>query len=461
MSDIQTLNRVGTLMARVRRVILDASDFSDGLNQALAQVCQAMSLNGATLLQTAPENKATILADCWLNEGQSFIGRSFVLNPNTQWHRLLSQGQCLLLSDISSDEEEGFAGFVKARASKIGTIYPLMSKNGLSGLLCLHPKESSESSEEMKAVAQFIAEEMLLLLNQQNLSSGSSTNPAYSMEDLTRQLSEERLMRHIISKLHLSLDKDVILQTAVDCLGRALSATFCLVVRADMPIHAQVTHEYADAASSPLGLGRTEHLPANIVSCFKQRTAAIGSMSGQMPFNELGQQDMDYWRANDIKTLLGTPITFHGVHHGVLLVLDCRRARAFSESEIVVLETVAQQAAISVNHADLLAQIKDQLYKMNVITTLTQQLTTALEMVGHGSRPQTDEEGKAIPAIRLSQREMEVLRLIAQGLANREIAQRLFLTESTVELHASRIRKKLKLKSRTALVKYACDNHLV
>ncbi|MBL0184760.1 MAG: response regulator transcription factor [Candidatus Obscuribacter sp.] len=45
--------------------------------------------------------------------------------------------------------------------------------------------------------------------------------------------------------------------------------------------------------------------------------------------------------------------------------------------------------------------------------------------------------------------------------ANKEIAQRLFLTESTVELHASRIRKKLKLKSRTALVKYACDNGLV
>ncbi len=459
MSDIQTLNRVGTLMARVRRVILDASDFSDGLNQALAQVCQAMSLNGATLVQIAPENKAIILADYWLNGGQIFIGRSFALNPDTQWHRLLSQGQCLMLSDISSDD--GFAGFVKARANEIGTIYPLMSKNELSGLLCLHPKDRSESNEEMKAVAQIIAEEMLLLLRQQNLPNGNSSSLAYSMEDLTNQLSDERLMRHIISKLHLSLDKDVVLQTAVDCLGRALSVSFCLVERADMPGHALVTHEYADAASSPLGLGRTDHLPANIVSCFKQRTAAIGSMDGQMPFGELGQQEMEYLHINDIKTLLGTPITFHGIHHGVLLVIDCRRPRSFSEREIVILETVAQQAAISVNHADLLGQIKDQLYKMNVITTLTQQLTNALELVGHGARQHTDEAGGTTPAIRLSQREMEVLRLIAQGMSNREIAQRLFLTESTVELHASRIRKKLKLKSRTALVKYACDNHLV
>jgi DNA-binding NarL/FixJ family response regulator len=37
---------------------------------------------------------------------------------------------------------------------------------------------------------------------------------------------------------------------------------------------------------------------------------------------------------------------------------------------------------------------------------------------------------------------MEVLHLIAAGYANKEIAQRLFLTESTVELHASRIPKK-------------------
>lgn len=459
MSDIQTLNRVGSLMARVRRAILDATDFGDGLNEALAQVCQSMSLNGATLLQIAPDNKATILADYWLNEGQSFIGRSFILDKEAELYRLLSQGQCLLLSEIRSDE--GFAGFLKSRANQLGTIYPLLNKNELSGLLCLHQKEDAESCEEIKAVAQIIAEEMLLLLNQQNLPPADASKPTYSIDELTRQLSDERMMRHIISKLHLSLDKDVVSQTAVDCLGRALSATFCLVVRTDMPGHALVTHEYADAASSPLGLGRTEHLPPNVVAFFKQRTAAIGSMSGQMPFGELGHQEMEYVRSNDIKTMLGTPITFHGIHHGVLLVLDCRRSRAFSEREIVVLETVAQQAAIAVNHADMLAQVKDQLYKMNVITTLTQQLTTALELVGQGGRPHTEDGDKLAPAVRLSQREMEVLRLIAQGLANREIAQRLFLTESTVELHASRIRKKLKLKSRTALVKYACDNHLV
>ncbi len=99
---------------------------------------------------------------------------------------------------------------------------------------------------------------------------------------------------------------------------------------------------------------------------------------------------------------------------------------------------------------------------MNLLGNLTQQLTNTLELVSRSGKAEPNEErarlaGNAPP---LSLRELEVLKLIAGGLANREIAQRLFLTESTVELHASRIRKKLKLKSRTALVKYACDNGL-
>ena len=98
---------------------------------------------------------------------------------------------------------------------------------------------------------------------------------------------------------------------------------------------------------------------------------------------------------------------------------------------------------------------------MNLLGNLTQQLTNTLELVSRtGKHDATEEKRQPGSSPPLSLRELEVLKLIAGGLANREIAQRLFLTESTVELHASRIRKKLKLKSRTALVKYACDNGL-
>jgi DNA-binding NarL/FixJ family response regulator len=55
----------------------------------------------------------------------------------------------------------------------------------------------------------------------------------------------------------------------------------------------------------------------------------------------------------------------------------------------------------------------------------------------------------------LSEREVEVLGLVAQGRSNREIARELFLSEGTVKIHVSHIMNKLDVDRRTALVRYA------
>jgi len=52
----------------------------------------------------------------------------------------------------------------------------------------------------------------------------------------------------------------------------------------------------------------------------------------------------------------------------------------------------------------------------------------------------------------LSPRELEILRLIAQGLSNREIGERLFLALDTVKGHNRRIFEKLQVKNRTEAI---------
>jgi two-component system, NarL family, response regulator NreC len=61
----------------------------------------------------------------------------------------------------------------------------------------------------------------------------------------------------------------------------------------------------------------------------------------------------------------------------------------------------------------------------------------------------------------LSERELEVLRLIALGHTNAEIAERLFISVRTVESHRSHIQQKLRLTKRSELVRYALERGIL
>ncbi|PLX24522.1 MAG: DNA-binding response regulator [Salinivirgaceae bacterium] len=61
----------------------------------------------------------------------------------------------------------------------------------------------------------------------------------------------------------------------------------------------------------------------------------------------------------------------------------------------------------------------------------------------------------------LSKRELEILKLFAEGQTNQEIADSLFISIRTVESHKSHIMQKLNLKSSVDLVKYALKNKIV
>ena len=80
----------------------------------------------------------------------------------------------------------------------------------------------------------------------------------------------------------------------------------------------------------------------------------------------------------------------------------------------------------------------------------------------HRSRPSTGPQSKKIPAEGLvapsplveplTERELEVLQLIVDGMSNREIAEKLIIGEGTVKTHINNIYSKLDVKSRTQAI---------
>jgi DNA-binding NarL/FixJ family response regulator len=105
-------------------------------------------------------------------------------------------------------------------------------------------------------------------------------------------------------------------------------------------------------------------------------------------------------------------------------------------------------------------------------TTDKQSLTKALEnMIDHIYQNVKTLKDMPNPAVRLrkvtpeithlTDRELEVIRLIEQEYSNKQIAERLFISERTVETHRKNIFRKTKTNSVIGLIKYAYEHKLV
>lgn len=107
----------------------------------------------------------------------------------------------------------------------------------------------------------------------------------------------------------------------------------------------------------------------------------------------------------------------------------------------------------------------DPVVMSRVITTLARRKSSESRPSGPETAPPSRERTTSAPSslknAELTEREIEVLRLIAKGSTNREIAEQLVISEGTVKNHISNILSRLGLRDRTQAAIYARENELL
>lgn len=76
-------------------------------------------------------------------------------------------------------------------------------------------------------------------------------------------------------------------------------------------------------------------------------------------------------------------------------------------------------------------------------------------------QPQPKVDSNKIEELEITNREYEVLQAVAKGLSNKEIAEKLFISESTIKTHVSSLLLKLNAKRRTQAVQIAKELHIL
>ena len=164
-----------------------------------------------------------------------------------------------------------------------------------------------------------------------------------------------------------------------------------------------------------------------------------------------------------------------------IILMDVRMPKRSGIEACVAIKEVAPTARIimltvSDEEADLYDAVKNGASGYLLKDSSIDEVAQAIRVVADGQslispsmaiklldefKQMSRSDRQQVPSPRLTDRELEVLKLVAQGLNNREIAKRLFISENTVKNHVRNILEKLQLHSRMEAVMYAVKEKLL
>ncbi len=267
---------------------------------------------------------------------------------------------------------------------------------------------------------------------------------------------DEALLNRMIVSIHSSLDLADTMESATTNLLEELKVSrviccLCEGPESKMRIKRQITQDNVAPVSNKSKL--FEHYHDMLLDVGERRPLVV-VQDDTFAFAQDVRTEMVTYK---IQSMIMVPLLYRGKLTGLLHLDQTDFTRLWTVSEINLLMRIANQFAIALSQAQLHQIVEAQSTSIHKLTDLCTQLNDVVKSTTELTQRTASRERIRI---QLSEREVEVLKKVSLGLTNKDISQSLNITEGTVEVHISRLRKKLGLASRAAMVKYAYDNHI-
>ncbi|MHB8840657.1 MAG: LuxR C-terminal-related transcriptional regulator [Candidatus Aquicultor sp.] len=244
------------------------------------------------------------------------------------------------------------------------------------------------------------------------------------------------LLLKTVLETNSSFDLDEVLTHASIRISEAIGLPYCGIYLIDEKKNALVLRGRAGRITDT-SLLRTMAMGSIALDEPLAQKALCSEKPVMVPDAENSPLIDEYHKARlPLKSLLAIPLRARRKPLGLAMIPSFDRQVTFSNDRIEIANDIAKAAALAIDNAQLFQETYP--HRVQEAKNSTSQ----------------DELDKVIqPSARtLSQRELDVLRLLGLGLKNKEIAAELYITERTVKAHVSSILDKLGVADRTAAV---------
>jgi two-component system, OmpR family, sensor kinase len=209
--------------------------------------------------------------------------------------------------------------------------------------------------------------------------------------------------------------------------------------KVDVFLHDAESDSLVAMGTSDTPMGREQHQAGLNRQPIANNGPAVRVFQTGLPYlHGRADQDPDQPRGMiqrlGIRSEMDVPLDVAGQRRGILQA-DSQQVDFFTQRDLHFLTAVAGWIGMVTQRSELFEHV-------------------ALEAERRGERRTAEEIG------RITRREREIAALIAEGLTNAELADRLTLTEGTIGNHVAHILHKLRLKSRTQIAVWAVERGL-